>query len=413
MRPAPGIAAAGARRPELDVELLGFLRSILVGEVREPEARGLRMRFQQFTGPVAAKGEEDTAFYRYNRFIALNEVGSDPGRWGIGAGEFHDRCQRRAEATPLTLTALSTHDTKRSEDVRARLLVLAEAPERWGVAVRDWRNRNARYWPTGVDRDPGAEHLLYQTLVGAWPIDADRAVPYMVKATREARLRTSWTEPDGDYEAALEAFVRALLTGPFREELDRFVAPLVAPGRVVSLAQKLVHLMAPGVPDIYQGTELWDLSLVDPDNRRPVDFAGRRRLLGELPGPTADSVPTTSILQEMDSGMPKLWLVTRALQVRRSRTRSFGEGGAYEPLVADGPAAEHVLAFRRGDDVMVIVPRFPVRLIREGGWQGTILTVPPGTWTDVMTGARRSGGPASMSTLLRQFPVALLVRDRS
>ncbi|NIP80015.1 MAG: malto-oligosyltrehalose synthase, partial [Gemmatimonadetes bacterium] len=259
--------------------LLGFLRAVLVGEVREAEARELRMRFQQFTGPVAAKGEEDTAFYRYNRFVALNEVGMDPARWGLSPSGFHDRCRRRAADSPWTLNALSTHDTKRSEDVRARLLVLAEVPERWAKAALRWGERNALHWPAGTPSDPGVEYLLYQTLVGAWPIGPDRAVAYMRKAAREAKLRTSWTSPDEAYEGALEAFIRTLLAGPFREELSRFVAPLVAPGRAVSLAQKLVQLTAPGVPDLYQGTELWDLSLVDPDNRRPVDFDARRRLL--------------------------------------------------------------------------------------------------------------------------------------
>lgn len=408
------IAAARDRRPELDGELLDFLRAILVGRVEEPEARGLRMRFQQFTGPVAAKGEEDTAFYRYSRFIALNEVGGDPGRWGLAASGFHDRCRRRSETSPLTLNALSTHDTKRSEDVRARLLVLAEAPERWRSAVREWRGRTARHWPEGVDRDPGAEYLLYQTLVGAWPIGPDRVIPYMVKATREAKLRTSWTEPDEEYEAALETLVRALLTGPFREDLDRFVSPFVAPGRVVSLSQKLVQLTAPGVPDIYQGTELWDLSLVDPDNRRPVDFVERRRLLGELPGAISipAPVPAATILEAMDSGLPKLWVVAQALRVRRSRPDAFGEGGGYGPLEVDGPAMEHVLAFRRGAGVAVVVPRFPARLIREGGWRGTTVTLPAGEWTDVLTGVPRPGGPASMEQVLQRFPVALFVRDR-
>ncbi|MFW6330290.1 MAG: malto-oligosyltrehalose synthase, partial [Gemmatimonadota bacterium] len=279
---ARALEGARERAPGLDPDLLDFLRAILVAELDSAEARELRMRFQQLTGPVAAKGEEDTAFYRYHRLVALNEVGGDPGRWGVSPERFHARMRERAAEHPTTMNALSTHDTKRSEDVRARLVLLSEIPGAWADAVRRWRTRNAPYWAGDVAPDPATEYLLYQTMVGAWPIDEGRLAAYLEKATREGKQRTSWTDPDPAYDAALEAFVAQLYGSGFDEEVAAFVEPLVGAGRVIALAQKLVQLMAPGVPDIYQGTELWDLSLVDPDNRRAVDFDVRRGILTEL-----------------------------------------------------------------------------------------------------------------------------------
>ena len=402
------VAAASARNPELDGELLEFLRAILTGEVGEAEARGLRMRFQQLTGPVAAKGEEDTAFYRYLRFTALNEVGGDPGRWGLGPGALHERGAERAREWPAAMTSLSTHDTKRSEDVRARLLVLSEIPERWEAAVLRWRAMNAAHWPSDVEPDPRMEYLLYQTAAGAWPIGPDRLAPYMEKAAREAKLRTSWTDPDPAYDAALDGFVRAALAGEWGRDLERFVGPLVGPGRVVSLAQKLVQLTWPGVPDVYQGTELWELSLVDPDNRRPVDFEERRRLLGRLDALAGDPA---AVLGEMDAGLPKLWVTRQALRLRRERPDAFGPAGGYEPLEVRGDAAAHAFGFVRGDAVAVLVPRLVIRLTRGGGWRGTTVRLPAGSWHDVLTGARVPGGVRPAEELLGRFPVSLLVRE--
>ena len=402
------VDAASSRRPDLDAELLGFLRAILLGEVEEAEARGLRMRFQQLTGPVAAKGEEDTAFYRYLRFAALNEVGGDPARWGLGPGALHARGGERAERWPAAMTALSTHDTKRSEDVRARLLVLSEIPERWAAAVARWRAMNAAHWPSEVEPDPRMEYLLYQTAVGAWPMGADRLASYMEKASREAKLRTSWTDPDPAYDAALDGFVRGALAGEWGREVAAFAGALVGPGRVVSLAQRLVQLTWPGVPDLYQGTELWDLSLVDPDNRRAVDFTARRRLLDRLDAAAGDPA---AVLAGMDEGLPKLWVVRQALRVRGERPEAFGAEGGYEPLEVRGAAAAHAFGFVRGGEVAVVVPRLVVRLAREGGWRGTTIRLPAGAWLDVLTGERVPGGQRPAEALLGRFPVALLVRD--
>jgi (1->4)-alpha-D-glucan 1-alpha-D-glucosylmutase len=401
------LAEAKHRRPDIDGELLDFLRSVLLGQVPDNEARGLRMRFQQLTGPVAAKGEEDTAFYRYNRFVALNEVGGEPGRWGVTPDRLHERLAARASEQPLGMTTLSTHDTKRSEDVRARLTVLSEIPDRWGAAVREWRERNAEHWGD-VEPDPRAEYLLYQTLVGAWPLEEERAAAYIEKAAREAKLRTSWTEPDSDYERALRGFVAGLYRSDFPDELAAFVDPLVPAGRLVSMAQKLVQLMAPGVPDLYQGTELWDLSLVDPDNRRSVDFEARRTLLDGL----GDEPSPSSILRRMDTGLPKLWVVRQALAVRSREPSAFGPDGDYRPLRFGGDAAGHVFGFVRGGRVAVVVPRMVIKLSREGGWRDTRLALPVGGWSNVLTGEIVEGGAVRVSRLLGRFPVALLVKDR-
>jgi (1->4)-alpha-D-glucan 1-alpha-D-glucosylmutase len=401
------VAAARSRRPELDEELLGLLQRILLGDVEGDEARGLRMRFQQFTGPVAAKGEEDTAFYRYLRFAPLNEVGGDPGRWGLDPATFHERSRLRARDWPYAMTTLSTHDTKRSEDVRARLFVLSEVPDRWATVVGRWRELNQRHWPAGVEPDPRAEYLVYQTAVGAWPIDADRLSAYVEKASREAKLRTSWTQPDSAYDEALAEFVARLMDSDWPLEVERFVTPLVGPGRVVGLAQKLVQLTVPGVPDIYQGTELWDLSLVDPDNRRPVDFDARRRLLGRLDG----DPDIATILGGMEEGLPKLWVVRQALRTRARWPAAFGADGGYEPLEVRGDAAGHAIGFVRGGEVVVVVPRLVIRLIRAGGWRGTEVVLPDGEWRNELTGQRVDGGAVGVAALLGRFPAALMTRE--
>ena len=412
---ARAVAAAADRRPELDPELLDLLGAVLVGDVEGDAARGLRMRFQQLTGPVAAKGEEDTAFYRHFRFSALNEVGGDPGRWGVAPDAFHAWCQDLAGAWPGTMTTLSTHDTKRSEDVRARLLVLAEIPGRWADSVLRWRAAHASLWATGVERDPAMEYLFYQTAIGAWPIHADRLAAYMEKASREAKARTSWTDPDPAYDEALRAWVTAVRgDATFQEEADALVRGLVGPGRVVSLAQKLIQLAMPGVPDLYQGSELWDLSLVDPDNRRPVDFETRRDLLawleeGTEAGPTPEFA--RQVLGRMDEGAPKLWVVREALRARAERPAAFA--GDHAPLRIEGAAADHVVGFVRGGEVAVVVPRLVVGLVRGGGWRDTRLALPAGRWMNRLTGelVEAGGAPVAVDRLLTRFPVALLTRE--
>jgi (1->4)-alpha-D-glucan 1-alpha-D-glucosylmutase len=389
------IEAARTRRPDLPSDLFDFFRDLLVLKIRGPVESELVMRFQQLTGPVMAKGVEDTAFYNFHRLVALNEVGGDPSRFGIQPGEVHRALADAQERWPGAMLATSTHDTKRSEDVRARLSLLSEIPERWGEAVRRWSARCERHRPP----DPDIEYLLYQTLVGAWPIDTERVVAYMEKASREAKGATAWTRVDSEYETALRVFVEGVLGDrELIRDLERFVADLVEPGRVVSLAQTLIKLTAPGVPDLYQGTELWDLSLVDPDNRRPVDYEMRRRLLQELDG---DPEP---VLARMDEGLPKLWLIRQALALRRERSKLFA--GDYEALNASGERAEHVFAFVRGGGSVTVVPRLVLKL--AGDWKDTSLELLLGTWRNVLTGEELSGGKVRVADLLRRFPVALL-----
>jgi (1->4)-alpha-D-glucan 1-alpha-D-glucosylmutase len=400
-----GAAAAAAQaRPDLDPELLKFLCDILRLRVPGELESELAARFQQLSAPAMAKGVEDTLFYRYVRLACLNEVGGEPARFGVEPDAFHEFGTQVQARRPRTLLATSNHDTKRSGDVRARIALLSEMPERWAAAVRNWKSHNARH-ARGEAPGPALEYLLYQVLVGAWPIDADRATAYMEKAAREAKQRTSWLRPDKAYEDGVRAFVTAILAdAEFRASLEAFVAPLVAPGRVNSLAQTLLKLAAPGVPDIYQGTELWDLSLVDPDNRRPVDFAQRARLLQALEGATPEQV-----MAGADEGLPKLWLIRQALHLRRERPAPFGPRSAYRPLASRGTRAAHALAFLRGDEVAAVLPRLVLGL--RGDWGNTTLELPPGTWRNVLTGESRPGGAARLAELLARFPVALLARE--
>ena len=306
------------RRPEVDRELVDLLARIL--RLEEPGRREteLALRLQQLTPAVMAKGIEDTALYRYLRLTALNEVGSDPSAAGIDADAFHDAMRAAQAAHPRAMLTTSTHDTKRSEDVRARIARLSEVPDGWEATRAEIAGRAIEHW-TGDDApDEPLLELLAQTLVGTWPIDAARLNGYLLKASREAGLRTSWTAQDDAYESALAGMVAACLADPvFVEIVERAVAPIRLPGRHASLAQLALKLMAPGVPDIYQGTELWDDSLVDPDNRRPVDFGRRRALLVEI----ADPMTPEAVLARMDEGVPKLWLLRTALALRERRRR--------------------------------------------------------------------------------------------
>ncbi|MGA7272448.1 MAG: malto-oligosyltrehalose synthase, partial [Acidimicrobiia bacterium] len=400
------LSRAVAAAPDLDPELFELLGAVLVGKLSGPAESELRMRFQQLSGSVMAKGVEDTAFYRYLRLAALCEVGGDPGRFGeADPAAFHERRRAVAADWPTTMLALSTHDTKRSEDVRARLSVLSEIPDTWAEKVRSWHRLTEAHRPGRLDG--ATEYLIYQTLIGAHPIGPDRLVPYLEKATKEARVHTSWTDPDPEYDRAVESFVRTLGEDTaFQDALIEFTPPIVQAGRIVSLAQKALQLTAPGVPDIYQGTELWDLSLVDPDNRRPVDHAVRRRLVSEL---NDGRIEPSRVLVRMEEGLPKLWLTTVLLDLRRRRSSAFGHNGDYAPLSANGSAGHHVVAYRRGEEVAVVVPRLLTRLARSGGWAGTTIDLPKGEWRDVFSGNERSG-TTEIETLLEAFPVSVLER---
>jgi (1->4)-alpha-D-glucan 1-alpha-D-glucosylmutase len=370
------------------------------GRADDPARAELVVRFQQTCGPVMAKGVEDTAFYRWFRLASLDEVGGDPARFGVAGEEVHAFAERLQREWPTTMTTLSTHDTKRSEDVRARLAVLSELPGAWADAVRGWWMAAAPHRDPLVD--PRTEYLVWQTLVGTWPIDAGRLHRYLEKAVREAKLLTSWTSPDGDYEAAVHRFVDGVVhDAGITTSVQELVQQTAEPARAGLLGQKLVQLLMPGVPDVYQGTELVDLSLVDPDNRRPVDFADRRARLARL---DAGASP-----RDLDD--EKLLVTSRALRLRRDHPEWFvGEQAQYHAVAT---STGNAFALGRGDDeprVVGVATRLAVSLDRYGGWQDHTVTLPDGVWCDVLTGRSLDGGAVRLADLLSPLPVALLVR---
>jgi (1->4)-alpha-D-glucan 1-alpha-D-glucosylmutase len=453
------VAVARRRNPAADASIFDFIGAVLTGDFARDDraAAHLRVldiarRFQQYTAPVMAKGLEDTAFYRYHRLVSLNEVGGDPRRFGVTPAAFHAAMRARTERWPHSMLAGSTHDSKRSEDVRARINVLSEVPAAWRLSLRRWRRIN-RSKKRLVDGRPAPsandEYLLYQTLFGSWPLEAsgeaghlgddalaayrERIVGYMRKAVREAKQESSWTRVNEEYEAALTAFVEALLApgeknlflgdfAPATRRLARF-------GLISSLAQTLIRLTAPGVPDFYQGSELWQFDLVDPDNRRPVDYGKRRRLLAEVRALRAapDFLRGLAELSaNLEDGRAKLYLVWCALELRRTSAELFSRG-AYLPLRVKGRHAEHVIAFARildGQTVVSVAPRLLAKL--QGGtpewqaarWDDTRIELPhrraPDGWRNVLSGeilsAQSAAGELSAEALFARFPVALLVK---
>ncbi|MFG1869862.1 malto-oligosyltrehalose synthase [Micromonospora arborensis] len=375
---------AGRRRPDL----VGALDAV-TRRLRDP-ADELAQRFPQLTGAVMAKGVEDTAFYRWTRFVALNEVGGSPAHFGVPPAEFHRFAAARHVRWPASMTTVSTHDTKRGEDVRARLAVLSELPGQWAEQVKTWME----YAPLP---DKSFAHLLWQTAVGAWPIERERLHAYAEKAAREAAASTSWSDPDQAFEQAMHAVIDLMYDDPsLHDELTELAAAIAPAGWSNSLGQKLVQLTMPGVPDTYQGTELWDNSLVDPDNRRPVDFDVRREMLARLDGGWRPPVDT--------DGAAKLLVVSRTLRLRRSHPELFT---GYRPVPAHGPVGRHVVAFDRGGAVTVAT-RLPLGLERAGGWCDTNLSLPVNEVKDLFTGRVYSGGETSLADLLADYPVALL-----
>lgn len=378
------LAETEAAAPELGPALQVLAAALARGG--EPATR-----LQQLCGAVTAKSVEDCLFYRDARLVSLNEVGGEPHRFGVGAAEFHHSAASRARMWPQAMTTLTTHDTKRGEDVRARIGVLSQVPSLWAEFVARWETR-------APSPDPATGQFLWQNIFGVWPVSGqvtrelrDRLHGYAEKAIREAAWHTSWNDPDTDFEDAIHRWLDSVLDGPVAGQLTELVAQLNPHAASDALGQKLLALTVPGIPDVYQGTELWDDSLVDPDNRRPVDYAARRAALHELQH-------------------PKIRVVTTALRVRRAHPDSFLRGD-YVPVLADGDAADHVVAFRRGSnggDIVVAVTRWTVRLA-ESGWGNTVLPLPDGTWKDALTGAV-ADGPTSAAQLFADLPVVLLER---
>jgi (1->4)-alpha-D-glucan 1-alpha-D-glucosylmutase len=389
-------ATARQSRPDLGTVLDTMAQQML----GDPNGE-LAVRVQQTSGTVMAKGVEDTAFYRYNRFIALNEVGGSPDRFGVALDEFHAAMAARDAGWPATMTTLSTHDTKRSEDVRARLAAVSEVAPQFAARMRHWSRRRGLPEPT-------LDLLAWQTLVGAWPIETARMRDYLRKASKEAKVRTTWVDPDAAFDHAVESWPSAVATDQaLTADIGKFVLAVQSAGWSNSLGQKLLQLAGPGVPDVYQGTELWDNSLVDPDNRRPVDFARRRALLAQLDDGWLPPVD--------ESGAAKLLVVARVLRLRRSRPSLFR---GYRPLRAEGPAAAHAVAFARGprSDLVAVATRLPIGLTTAGGWRDTVLPLPGGcsdadTWTDVLTGTPIAGSMPLLGDLLARYPVTLLLRS--
>ncbi|TVQ21378.1 MAG: malto-oligosyltrehalose synthase [Spirochaetaceae bacterium] len=400
------VRAASERRGDIDPHLFALFGSIMRLERRDDSAVELATRIQQVTGPVMAKGAEDTAFYRYSRFTALNEVGGDPSVFGCSLERFHAAQHQRAEKLPSSMLATSTHDTKRSEDVRMRLSVLAEMPEAWIGFCETMREFSAAL-RTGDLPDPETEYLIYQTLIGAWPIDEARIVGYVEKAVREAKVHTSWTEPNSDYERAIADFARAVIAHPdTRATIDQMVASIDPAGTINALSLVLLKLTSPGIPDIYQGNEVFDFSLVDPDNRRAVDYDARSALLDDL-----ETMSAADTLNRTD-GAAKLLVTSRALAVRARRAGAFGRDSGYTPVYAHGTRSDHVVSFIRSGGsaaVLTIAVRFPWSL--AGDWDDTTVEIPDGGWTDVFTGVRVDGGAHRVARLLAGFPVALLEMD--
>ena len=397
-----------------------------------PEALEAVMRFQQFTGAVMAKGFEDTALYRYTRLLSLNEVGSSPDQFGVSTQEFHDFNSLRRQKWPLTLNATSTHDTKRGEDVRARLNVLSEVPDEFRAKVVEWAQVNAakKRQVNGLTAPDGnEEYYLYQTLIGAYPLGtgdeafSERIKLHMMKALREAKVHTNWLSPNLPYEEAVTSFVSKILESQsFLDQFLPFQKKVAFYGYFNSLAQTLLKATCPGIPDFYQGTELWDLNLVDPDNRQPINFQLRQKLLAEIIELKPAKAPT--LLQTPADGRVKLYVIYKILQLRRKSQVLF-EQGDYIPLAVKGTYAEHVVAFCRKKDntyAMTIAPRFPTTLfnIREGegavDWSDTYISLPEGTptrWSETFTEKTILSccGRLPLRDVLTQFPVALLTGD--
>jgi (1->4)-alpha-D-glucan 1-alpha-D-glucosylmutase len=393
-------------RPDLTREI-DTLRSLVSGSGLDgygpssSHARDFVVRFQQVCGPVMAKGVEDTTYYRWHRFIALNEVGGNP--LSLDEAEprhLHDWARLQALDYPLGMTTLSTHDTKRNEDVRSRLIAIAEDLDGWDAVTAAVRRQADE---CGVD--PQTAYFVAQTLMGAWPLTEQRLDDYLLKAIREAKQHTSWNEPDEDYESRVGELARRCLVGPVTATLEGVLAANAAGIRATTLGSKLVQLTMPGVPDVYQGEELVSPSLVDPDNRRPVDYERRLSLLERL-----DAEGSSSIGDERSLDAEKLWITSRTLRLRRERPDLFGADAGYTPLDSESP---HVLGFLRGAELVAVVTRWPGRLARTG-WAETRVALPAGTWTDVLTGTTyAAAGGVNAADLLRQLPVALLLSGSS
>lgn len=443
---AEAAARARMRNPDLVIEL-DYLEKFLLLQFREyfdaeqqKDWLHFVMRFQQFTGPLMAKGFEDTALYVYNRLISLNDVGGEPYLFGISLDQFHEFNRQRMENWPHTMTATSTHDTKRSEDVRARINMLSEMPKEWEARLEAWRAINRGEKKRVRKRaapDSNDEYFFYQTLIGAFPFEMDnhaafvvRIKDYIIKAIREAKVHTGWLKPDSDYEDAYMSFIERVLQtvkeNDFLADFLPFQNKVAHYGILNSLSQTILKITSPGVPDFYQGTELWSLTLVDPDNRRPVDFIKRQQLLNEVRRNETNKHFLEKIKASPQDGKIKLFLTYRALKARKEQQALF-EKGAYLPLQVEGQLKEHIVAFARREGpawAITIAPRFFTSLVEEGAyplgnelWNDTRIILPsnsPAKWKEAISAIEvpTHDGEISVGEALQHFPAALLVSTK-
>ncbi len=454
------IACAKKRNAVTDPSIFDFIRDVLLlrypgtaGEEDRQMQQDWVQKFQQVTGPVMAKGLEDTAFYIFNRLISLNEVGGEPQHFGTSVTTFHRANQERLKRWPHTMLTTSTHDTKRSEDVRARINVLSELPKEWKAALSRWSRFNRRHKTKVGGKsapDRNEEYLLYQTLLGAWPFEemdqpthatfVERIQTYMQKAMKEAKTNTSWVNPKEEWDTAVRVFVERILENspdnPFLADFRGFAAKIAHYGAFNALSQTLLKLTSPGVPDIYQGNDLWDLSLVDPDNRRPVGYARHAALLTALDqqlNHAKTDMPAflRGLIENKANGSIKLYLTERALRLRREQPAIFAEG-SYHPLEAAGPHAAQIVAFARrhtDTEIVVVTPRLVTRLVGEDAaplddvWRDDLLVLPdavPGTrYTQLFTNqsieAVEQDGKRGLplAAVFAHIPIALLIKDKS
>ncbi|MFL0563191.1 malto-oligosyltrehalose synthase [Kocuria rhizophila] len=403
------VAAARERRADLDGVLTDLARVLGADATREADLAEVARRFQQTSGMIMAKGVEDTAFYRWTQLTSLTEVGGDPSVFSLTPEQFHTEAARRQRESPATMNALTTHDTKRSASVRARITVLSELPRVWAETVSTLVGRAE---DAGISLTDGpAVNLVLQAVVGAWPLERDRAVDYAMKAVREASVSTAWVDGDEDFERELTRFIDFLFTNPrARGVVEGCVARVSEPGWANALAATALQLTLPGVPDVYQGQELWEPSLVDPDNRRPVDFTARDAMLTELDAAAPGSAAATPAVDE--TGAARMLLTSRVLRLRREHPELFGD---YTPLETTGALAAHALGFDRGG-AATVVTRFPATLAAEGGFADESVALAPGTWQDVLTHREFTAAqdaPVALAELLDTYPVAILRRKDS
>jgi (1->4)-alpha-D-glucan 1-alpha-D-glucosylmutase len=439
------IGRAKRRNPAISDSVFDFIASVLllehpseIGDAEVAERGEFASRFQQFTSPVMAKGFEDTALYRYYPLAALNEVGGEPDAFGISLEAFHQWNRERLAKWPDAMSAGSTHDTKRGEDTRARIQVLSEIPNEWEQAIKRWYQMNAGARKPIEDSevpDPNEEHLLYQTLVGIWPnapMDESqreefvkRVQAYMDKAVKEAKVHTTWMNVNEEHDRALSEFIATILKAgnPFVDDVASFQARIARAGMLNALSQTMLRIAAPGVPDFYQGSELWTLNLVDPDNRRPVDYARRCAMLAKIrDGARRDPIATVRhLLKDISSGAIKMFLINRAMEFRRAHSELFMRG-EYLPLKVSGPRANHVIAFARaceGERVLTICGRFFMQMpeapplpVDPATWKDTFIELDnaSSSMTDVITGRAISaaGRRIALDEAFAQIPVAML-----